>query len=84
MQVQGLTFEQDTDIECLFGDKRVKAVYVNEYVALCISPMFDLPGRVDFALQVDMEVHQAPQFTACKLNCNCYAESYTLGTFLHK
>lgn len=67
MKVQGPCFKSSSDIECIFGDQEVKGVYVSQLLVICISPMFNPPGVVDFALLVDRRVYFGPKFTTCEL-----------------
>ena len=52
MSGDDITFMEDDDITCNFGDEKVDGVYVNEQQALCVSPELSETGIVLFLLMV--------------------------------
>ena len=47
-----MTFREEDDITCVFGDREVKGVYVSEGQALCVSPELSQTGIVLFQLLI--------------------------------
>ena len=48
-----VTFAENHDITCIFGDEKVDGVYVNEEQVLCVSPELPQTGVVLFQLEVE-------------------------------
>ena len=47
-----VTFREEDDITCVFGDREVKGVYVDKDQALCVSPELSQTGIVLFQLLI--------------------------------
>ena len=47
-----VTFREYDDMTCIFGDKRVDGVYINEEQVLCVSPGLPQTGIILFQLVV--------------------------------
>ena len=82
MKVQGPCFQSSSDIECIFGDQEVKAVYISKLLVICISPMLNPPGVVDFALLVDRRVYFGPTFTTRKLCISSNFETTMIHSYI--
>ena len=64
-----LVVSEEDEITCIFDGIRVIGVYVSQQRALCISPMLERTGRVNFRLQVRGNGFFTGDstFTSCKL-----------------
>ena len=47
-----ITFREDDDIMCVFGEQKIDGVYVDEEQALCVSPELSETGIVLFELTI--------------------------------
>lgn len=56
VRVAGACLEPTDNITCIFHDTEVQGVYVNERVAICVSPHIQQLGRVSFRLVVRNEM----------------------------
>lgn len=55
VRVAGACLEATDTITCIFHDTEVEGIYVNERVAICVSPHIQQIGRVSFQLIVRNE-----------------------------
>ena len=52
VRVAGACLDQRDSITCIFADTEVEGIFINERLALCVSPQIPLFGRVPFELIV--------------------------------
>ena len=50
--VSGPCLEETDEITCVFGDRSVTGIYINQMLSLCVSPTISVTGRVRFQLIV--------------------------------
>jgi len=52
IQLSGPCFDEDDNITCVFNSKSVEGKYLDKNVALCVSPQFEMIGRITLRLLV--------------------------------
>jgi len=52
IQLSGPCLEEDDNITCLFNDISVEGKYMDRNLALCVSPQFQMIGRIMLRLLV--------------------------------
>ena len=63
-----IELSEDDDIMCTFDGNQVRGVYVNNAKVLCISPILERTGGLEFTLHVtgDNFFSGEATFTSCK------------------
>lgn len=64
----GLSVVEEDEITCIFDGIRVIGIYVNDVQVLCIAPMLERTGRLEFQLSVTGRNSFSGDsfFTSCK------------------
>ena len=65
--VSGPCFKETDVISCLFDGVETRAVFIEKFEVLCVSPALSQPGRTTFELAINRRVIGETIFISCKL-----------------
>jgi len=81
IQLSGPCFDEDDNITCLFNSKSVEGKYLDKNVALCVSPQFEMIGRITLRLlviQANRNLRYEGQVIFYSSKCCMYGYVYNL------
>ena len=63
---EGLLVSESDVITCLFDEIGVRGVFINSEKVLCVSPLLEKTGKVQFMLNISGSNGGESVFTSCK------------------
>lgn len=63
---EDLVVNQGELIVCLFDEIQVRGVYIDSRQVLCVSPLLERTGKLQFVLNISGSISGKSIFTSCK------------------